>query len=154
MAAIAIIAALKVQFARIITLGRAMGDMVSPPCKRLIGPVLAFCLPKDYKKWAGPSVGFIVQFAAVQCAWMLQRILATVHSAMRGGLMFSRGCMAYLRKTGWIQKEDTDTYIDEVVGAIIAGKSSPCAFVSSSLFFPPWSPSSPLPPPLSLSLSL
>ena len=122
LAALAIVAALKVRFARIITLGRAMADMVSPGAKKIFGPALAFCLPKDYKKWGAPTIGFIVQFAAVQVAWMLQRLLATVHSAMRGGLMFSRGGMAYLRKEGYIKKEDTDTYVDEVVGAVVAGE--------------------------------
>lgn len=124
LAALAIIAALKVRFARIITLGRAMADMVSPVAKKILGPALAFCLPKDYKKWGAPGVGLLVQLAALQVAWVLQRLLATVHSAMRGGMMFSRGGMAYLRKEGYIKKEDKDTYADEVVGAVVAGKFS------------------------------
>ena len=120
MAFVAIVAALQVRFARIVTLGNALGDMVAPPVKRLFGPVFAFCLPKDYKKWAAPVIGFAIKFAAVQAAWMLHRVLATVHSAMRGGLMFSRGCMAYARKEGWMKKEDSETYIDEVVGGLLA----------------------------------
>ncbi|KAM3576393.1 hypothetical protein VYU27_001743 [Nannochloropsis oceanica] len=120
LAALAIIAALKVRFARIITLGRAMAEILSPVAKRILGPALAFCLPKDYQQWGAPSVGFLVQIAAIQVAWMLQRLLATVHSAMRGGMMFSRGGLAYLRKEGYIKKEDKDTYADEIVGATTA----------------------------------
>lgn len=124
LAALAIIAALKVRFARIITLGRAMAEILSPVAKRILGPALAFCLPKDYQQWGAPSVGFLVQIAAIQVAWMLQRLLATVHSAMRGGMMFSRGGLAYLRKEGYIKKEDKDTYADEIVGATTASKCS------------------------------
>lgn len=39
---------------------------------------------------AGPVVGFAVKFAAIQVAWALQRVISTVHSAIRGGFLFSR----------------------------------------------------------------
>lgn len=34
--------------------------------------------------------GFAVKFAAIQVAWTLQRVISTVHSAIRGGFMTAR----------------------------------------------------------------
>lgn len=34
--------------------------------------------------------GFAVKFAAIQIAWTLQRVISTVHSAIRGGFMTAR----------------------------------------------------------------
>lgn len=51
MAAVAIMAALKLRFARAVALGNSLGDIAADPVKRIVGPVLRFVLPKDYKKW-------------------------------------------------------------------------------------------------------
>ena len=64
--------------------------------------------------------GFAVKFAAIQVAWALQRVISTVHSAIRGGFMTARGILAYFRKCGLIRLRDEDTYLDEVVGVALA----------------------------------
>lgn len=51
MAAVAIVAALKLRFARAVALGNSLGDIAAEPAKRFIGPVIRFVLPQDYKKW-------------------------------------------------------------------------------------------------------
>lgn len=66
MAAIAVIAALKLRFARAVALGNSLGDIAAEPAKRFVGPVIRFVLPQDYKKWGGPMVVRTMSFVSIQ----------------------------------------------------------------------------------------
>ena len=116
------LATLKIQFAKAITLGNAIGDALLPPAELVLLPPLEFILPQDYKKWGQPLIQYTVRSIAISIAWFLQRVISAFHSAIRGGTMCSRNLMHYFGKRGIIPHiNHEDTYIDEVVGFILAG---------------------------------
>lgn len=53
---LAIVAALRIKFARAVALGASIGEIVGKPASRYISPLISMMLPKDYKKWANPTV--------------------------------------------------------------------------------------------------
>lgn len=112
----AVVATLKLQFAKTITLGCAIGDAISKPADKYLLPILEKSLPKEYAKWAGPVMHYLIKSFAISVAWTVQRVLSAVHSAMRGGLMFSRNILTYLHKMNYLHIDAEDTILDEVVG--------------------------------------
>lgn len=115
------LATLKIQFAKAITLGNAIGDALEEPAEMILVPPLKFVLPDEYKKWAQPLVLYTVHSAAISVAWFLQRVISAFHSAIRGGTMCSRNLMHYLAERGVIPHiNHEETYIDEIAGAILA----------------------------------
>lgn len=113
---LAVIATLKLQFAKAITLGNAIGSILDKPAQRYAIPFVREILPADYKQWAAPAIEYSVKSFAISIAWFVQRILSAFHSAIRGGLMFSRNIMEYLSIMKYVEINHEDTYLDEVVG--------------------------------------
>jgi hypothetical protein len=113
---LAVVATLKLQFAKAITLGHAIGSIIEVPAKRFALPALTAVLPDDYKKWAEPSIEYIIQSISISIAWSLQRVISAFHSAIRGGLLFSRNILEYLSIMKYVEIDHNDTYIDEIVG--------------------------------------
>jgi len=118
--AVAVIAVLKVQFARVLALGASIGDCL----KR---PALEYCLPKvkpflhdDLQKWAEPAVCYLCKVIAITLAWWVQRIISAFHSAIRGGHMAGKGVVQLLHSRGFIKATPDDTYADEIAGYAIA----------------------------------
>lgn len=73
-AGLAIIATLKLQFVKTITLGTSISTMICEgPAKTYIVPTLEASMHDDYKKWAEPVVKYGVQSFAISLAWFLQR---------------------------------------------------------------------------------
>jgi hypothetical protein len=116
----AVIATLKLSFAKAITLGNAIGKVVEPPVKRFAVPAIESCLPIEYQKWAGPTIEYLVRSSCISLAWMMQRVLSAVHSAIQGGHLFSRNILHYLRHFKYIEIKDEDTYIDEIAAFALA----------------------------------
>lgn len=116
----AVIATLKLTFAKAITLGNAIGKVVEAPIKRVAVPAFESCLPIEYQKWAEPTMEYLVRSTCISLAWMMQRVLSAVHSAIQGGHLFSRNILNYLRHFKYIEIKDEDTYIDEIAASILA----------------------------------
>lgn len=112
----AIVATLQLQFARTITLGNSIANTLQKPADAYLLPLLQNCLPDEYKKWAEPVLSYSIKSAAISVAWTLQRIISAFHSAMKGGLMFSRNIMEYLCEMKIVSINHEDTVIDEIVG--------------------------------------
>lgn len=112
----AVISTLKLQFAKTITLGVCIGEMVEKPAIQFVLPFLEAVLPPDYKKWAGPVMSYTIRGFAVSIAWTIQRVISAFHSAMRGGLMFSRNIIEYMSIMGHIHIDHEKTYLDEILG--------------------------------------
>ena len=74
----------------------------------------------DYKKWAKPVVHYAIKSFAISIAWTVQRVISAFHSAIRGGLMFTRNIIEYLREMKFMDINHEDTYLDEVIGYGIA----------------------------------
>ena len=105
-AALAIIATLKLQFAKSITLGTSISKIIlEGPAKLYIVPAVESGIPPEYKKWALPLVTYIVKSFAIYLAWTLQRIMSAIHSALRGGNMCSDNILDYLTTMGYMKSE-------------------------------------------------
>eukprot|EP01036_Dinobryon_divergens_P027546 gene27546-36341_t len=117
---LAVAATLKLEFAKTITLGNSIADIVSVPADRVIVPYLEKLTPEAYKKWIKPTVHSIIKSTAISLAWTLQRIISAFHSALRGGLMCSRNVLEYLSKMKIIHINPDETYLDEIVGYALA----------------------------------
>lgn len=117
---LAVVGCLKLQFAKAITLGNALGDIAKKPASTYLVPALEAIMPPEYKKWAEPLIMYTLKTACISLAWFLQRILSAIHSAIRGGTMVSRNLLEYSSKMGYFHINHEDTILDEVVGAALA----------------------------------
>jgi len=121
---VAVVATLKVQFARTITLGTAMSKTVEAPLKNVFLPVLQAGLPKPYAKWADLLLSYGIKSCAISIAWVLRRVISSYHSAFRGGLMCSQHLVEYLLHIGVMSAKDTTpeqrTFWAQCVGYALA----------------------------------
>lgn len=118
---IAVIATLKVEFAKAITLGASLASVLRSPTEKYLTPILQRLIPKDYHKWINPLINYGCKTIAISIAWFITRIISAFHSAVRGGQMLARGSMHYLAFIGYFPQVDFDkTYVDEVIGAGLA----------------------------------
>jgi len=121
---LAIIATLKLEFAKTITLGNSIYSVIEPPLDKYLYPhvekVFISVVPNDYVKWCKPTFQAIIRSFVLSWAWFLQRIISAFHSSIKGGLMFSRNILEYLSKMGIYHIDHETTYIDEVVGVVVA----------------------------------
>lgn len=118
---LAIIAVLKVQFAKVIALGATIGDNIRKPASYIFVPILSTVLPSKFHKWIAPLINFCCKVIAITIAWYVQKVISSVQSAIRGGLMFSRRLLAFLNEKGYFNIKEEDTYLDEIFGWLVAG---------------------------------
>lgn len=117
----AVVATLKLQFAKSITLGGAIADIALKPLNKFVLPAIEGSLPPDYKKWGRPMLVYSVKTIAVTVAWLIARVISAYHSAIRGGNMFATNIIEYLNTMGYVKLNVADTHIDEIAGYLIAG---------------------------------
>ena len=117
---LAVIAVLKVKFAKVIALGMAIGENLKKPASYILVPIISTALPKKYHQWISPVINMVCKSVAVTIAWMIQRVISSVQASIRGGLMCSRSLMAYTNERGWTNFDEEETYLDEIVGWTIA----------------------------------
>jgi len=113
---LAVIATLKLQFAKAITLGSSIAEGMKVPAKTLVVPLVTAALPDDYKRWGETIVFFQIDSIAISIAWTLQRVISAVHSALVGGLLISRNMLVYLAEMKIVNINHEETYLDELVG--------------------------------------
>lgn len=117
---ISVIAVLKVEFAKVIALGHMIGDAMKKPANYIFVPALASVVPEKFHKWIGPLIEIVCKFVAISIAWFIQRVISSVQSAIRGGLMFSRRILSFLKAKGIFPGYEEDDYYDEVLGWTVA----------------------------------
>lgn len=120
MSMISVIAVLKVQFAKVIALGNMIGESMRRPIEWVIVPTLGKLVPVEYRKWISPVIGVICKFVAISIAWLIQRIISSVQSAIRGGLIFARRLLKLAKEKGYFPSYDEDGYYDEALGWSVA----------------------------------
>ena len=106
-----------------ITLGASMSKVIGGPAKVFLLPLVELALPKPYKKWADIVLTYAVRSLAISIAWTLRRVVSSYHSAIRGGLMFSKNLLSYLVDMRII--DDTQysaylPYVDKLLGYSVA----------------------------------
>ena len=140
--ALAVAASLRVHFARAITLGASLADAAMPIIQRQLLPSVQQALPEEYARWAQPLISWVTRAVAMWCAWLLQRAVSSVHSAVAGGLLAARCIIRYINAkqfvfNGAIVAIDTDrSYVDECLACVIGAAG--LYFQFSMGFSPPF----------------
>ena len=106
---LAVLATLKVQFAKTLALGNAIGNALCNPVAILAVPALSHALPKEYHHWIQTVISAVCKIVAVAIAYKVQQVLSAVHSAVRGGLLFSRSIIQWTNLHGWTQVDMSKT---------------------------------------------
>ena len=117
---ISVVAVLKVQFAKVIALGNMIGESMRRPIEYVFVPTLGRLVPVKYQKWISPIIGLICKMVAISIAWLIQRIISSVQSAIRGGLIFARRILKLAKEKGYFPSYDEDKYYDEALGWTVA----------------------------------
>jgi hypothetical protein len=118
--ALAVLASLKLTFARALTLGSSLGETLSKPAVRFAEPALKGMLDEEFHKWIVPAVCYLSRFCAMSVAFWLQRMISTVHSAVQGGQLFTSAGARYLNKYGVISFDPDKSTLDEKAGYVVA----------------------------------
>merc|ERR1719210_1190195 len=113
---VGVLASLKIQFAKTIALGAAIGNILRKPAVKFVQPAMQSVCPTEYHKWIPQVINYTCKAIAISIAWTIQRVISAVHSAIRGGLICSRALMQYAYKTKMIPIKHDDSYIDEIAG--------------------------------------
>eukprot|EP00300_Choanocystis_sp_HF-7_P041653 c8437_g1_i1.p1 GENE.c8437_g1_i1~~c8437_g1_i1.p1 ORF type:complete len:379 (-),score=97.11 c8437_g1_i1:149-1243(-) len=113
---LSVIAVLRVQFAKTITLAISIASQAQVFADKYGTPVLNMVIPKAYQHWTPTVIGWLCKSIAFSIAWYIQKVISAVHSALKGGLMFSRNVMNWLNKRGWLSIKHEDTNLDEIIG--------------------------------------
>lgn len=113
---IGVMATLKIQFAKTIALGAAIGERLYGPAEKFLQPLVLDVCPEEYKHWVPWGIRWGCKSIAVYIAWWVQRIISAFHSAIRGGLLCGKELVNFANEKGWISVTDEDTYLDEIVG--------------------------------------
>jgi len=101
---LAVLATLKMQFARTTAIALGIAEMVKFPFVRAVSPLLAKALGKDLQHWAETILDTLINFIAIWFAWFLQMIISAFYSGLRGGKMVSDGLLGLLEENGLLDK--------------------------------------------------
>ena len=113
-------AVLRIEFAKTITLGISIAEMVTPMAQRVCVPFLVHVLPDSYHHWIPLIIKASVRSLAVAVAWRVQVVVSAFHLALRGGLLCARSLLRYANARGYMKPTEEETYADEVLGYAIA----------------------------------
>eukprot|EP00959_Pyramimonas_sp_CCMP1952_P383917 8045828-Pyramimonas_sp.AAC.1 len=115
-----VVAALKIKFAKAAMLSVAVANMAKKPIDKYVCPAFSIIVAPEYKQWVPIGIDYSVKLMAVTFAWWIQRVVSAIHSAIRGGRMFSTSLFLYLNEAGIIPLDPTTTKADEIVGWVLA----------------------------------
>lgn len=103
-AGLAVVATLRLRFAKALTLGGCLADMVED----LVGPFLTAAagraLPPDYRRWAPVATRLACRSVGVWAAWWLARAVGAGYAAARGGHLLVGGLSAYAVRHGYMER--------------------------------------------------
>ncbi len=117
---IAVLAVLKIDFAKVIALGNSIGEALKKPANLYLVPLLAGIVPEKFQQWISPIINYACKFIAISIAMIIQRVISAVQSGIRGGLLFSRKMLKFLKEKGYIEFNEEESYLDEIVGWVVA----------------------------------
>jgi len=118
-------ASLRIKFARTITLAISCATLVEYYVIKALLPVASPFVAPEFVHWLPTAFSTATRGLFLYFAWKLQEMVSAVQSGLRGGLMFTRGLLAWMNKQGVknigpISLESDHTYIDEVLGYMVA----------------------------------
>eukprot|EP00927_Polykrikos_kofoidii_P082051 TRINITY_DN8049_c0_g1_i1.p1 TRINITY_DN8049_c0_g1~~TRINITY_DN8049_c0_g1_i1.p1 ORF type:complete len:363 (+),score=61.38 TRINITY_DN8049_c0_g1_i1:182-1270(+) len=116
---VGVLAVLKIQFAKVVTLGDAIAAKLYHLVSR-IEPKLAESVPEDLQKWIPIVVRWACTFVAITIAWFVNRIVSALHSAVRGGYLCASSLAKYLKNHDYVDVEAKGPYAMDFLGLAIA----------------------------------
>merc|ERR1712039_148250 len=90
-ACIAVLATLRLQFARLIALALGVADMIAFPIARCIAPALIHVLGPNLNHWTNTIIDSTVKIICILLAWYAQAFISAFYAGLRGGKMFAQG---------------------------------------------------------------
>eukprot|EP01061_Rhynchopus_euleeides_P010693 TRINITY_DN20205_c0_g1_i2.p1 TRINITY_DN20205_c0_g1~~TRINITY_DN20205_c0_g1_i2.p1 ORF type:complete len:321 (+),score=119.68 TRINITY_DN20205_c0_g1_i2:57-965(+) len=123
---LAMFTTLRLQFARTITLGAAIGESIKKPVGTFVVPSLERLVEPDFRKWVSPATEWGCRFLGVTIAFYAQRVLAAVQSSLRGGEMCVRHTFIFLRQKGVLPSTRHDATFDAVGGYVLSALGLYC----------------------------
>lgn len=96
----AVLAVLKIKFARTISLALTIANFFQRLIDRFIVPIVDKATPSEYKKWVPILSDWICKSIGVSIAWKVQTIITSFTSSLVGGLMMSRAIIEILTWPG------------------------------------------------------
>jgi len=115
-----VIAALKIHFALVVTLGLSIGNELRKPAAQYLVPALAQVVPPAYHKWINPLINCGCKVLACTIAWWIQQVLSTAQTGVRGGLLFTRSLMRLAIDRKIMNIDPDDSMLDEISGWTLA----------------------------------
>lgn len=117
---LSVVAVLRVEFARTVSLGASIGDVIVKTVGRIADPALHELLPEKYQKWVPMLVNYTSKAVGIMIAWLVQSAISAFHSAIRGGFMMARMGLQYAAKRKGETFDESKTSMDEMIGFAVA----------------------------------
>jgi hypothetical protein len=112
---------LKVQFAMVVSLALSIGDNMRKPAMFFFLPILNAVVPQAYAKWNPIVINYACKVFACSIAWVLQTIISSVQSGIKGGLIVARSALRIAVQRGFLASfDENESYLDEVIGWSLA----------------------------------
>uniref|UniRef100_A0A7S4F6V6 Uncharacterized protein n=1 Tax=Chrysotila carterae TaxID=13221 RepID=A0A7S4F6V6_CHRCT len=128
----------RLHFARAITIGVSLANMLDRPAMATLSPLLEELIPTEYSHWIPTIVRGICKAIAFSLAWQLQVAISAAQSAVRGGQIFTHNALSWASANGYLKDLDlADSHRDEALGYFVAALGFCTQLVLGfSLFFP------------------
>lgn len=128
MAFFAVLATLQIQFAKVITLGLSIGELIDPIAEKVFVPIIQSLSSPEYNRWVVVGVDLAIKAIACSLAWILQTIISAVQSASKGGQIVAHAALRLSNKHGYTNIDHRETLLDEMAGWSLAVIGFMCQF--------------------------
>jgi hypothetical protein len=127
----AVLATLRLEFARTTAMAMGIIDVVEPAMVRVLAEPVSKLLGKDLAHWAHTILDSAIKIVAIIFAWYLQMIISAFYSALRGGRMIADGLCAIISEKGWTELELP------IVGKALKGAADPeTSYLDEAILYP------------------
>lgn len=126
----AVLAVLRLEFARTIAIALGIAEMIELPVFRFVGPLVAYIVGPKLKHWVYTICNTLIKLCAMSFAWYMQTIISAFYSAIRGGRLFAGACFNIAGDRGWMDKlpdslvtkpfDPDNSYLDECIAYPLA----------------------------------
>ena len=117
-AVLAVFTTLRLHFARTITLGAAIGDMLRPTIQKYCRPSIQAVVEPTYHNWIPVALDWSARFFGISIAWYAQRVVAALQSSLRGALLFTKHSFRFLVRHHVI--DSTSEPVEQLAGYLLA----------------------------------
>mmetsp|Transcript_25148 Transcript_25148/g.54300 ORF Transcript_25148/g.54300 Transcript_25148/m.54300 type:complete len:350 (-) Transcript_25148:232-1281(-) len=115
----AVLATLQIKFARSISLGASIGNILANTARKFIVPPLKEVVGEEYHNWVPVVTNYICRMIGISIAFAVTRVLSTIHTAIRGARLATDGFTEWCEARGLNYL--TDGYVDDAVAFVLAG---------------------------------